>query len=294
MSAVVENPRAITGDNKAPDYAKQVSDRLADEYAYMESAVVEILNEARDLPAEVTDDDIQGRYASNIKRQRDLDARIESLRVAEKEPFLRGGNAVQNFFMGMRGRLFRQNKSDKAGAADVLQARVNAYVQKKADEERHRRQEEERIAREAEDRARREREEQERLAREAEHRAARARKEENAAAAAAEAAQREAEAKRLRDEEERLRAERQAKQADAAAKTADLVRTRTDEGHMVTAKQVPYVEITDEMELDAKLLWPFVKSEHKLQALKAWAKITQHKQKMAGAIIEMRDEAVIR
>jgi len=282
------------GHNEAPDHAKLVTDRLEQDFAEIGRSVTDALEAARALPKEVDSEETQGEYAAVIKRLRDLHGRIEGIREMEKEPYLRGGNAVDSFFGRMKEKLFRKNKNDQAGAADVLQARVNSYVQKKADEERRRREEEARVAREAEERARREREAAERAQREAEEKAARARKAENIEAAEKLAAEARANAERLRDEEERARQQRQETAADASAKTADLVRTRTEQGHMVTAKQVPYVEIVDSMDLDAKTLWAFVKDDAKLAALKTWAKTTQYKKPMKGAIIEMRDEAVIR
>lgn len=285
---------AVIGHNEAPDHAKLVTDRLADEYAEITRSVADALEAARALPKDCDDDDAQGEFAAVIKRLRDLDARVEGIRVVEKEPFLRGGNAVDAFFKGLRAKLFRQNKTDQAGAADVLQARVNAYVQKKADEERRRRQEEERVAREQERVAREAREKAERDQRDAEAKAARARNATNIAAAEEAARKAKADAERLRDEEDRARQERQEKAADASAKTADMVRTRTEQGHMVTARQVPFVEITDEMALNPAVLWAFVKSDAKLAALRSWAKTTQYKQQMPGAVIEMRDEAVVR
>ena len=289
----INDTRGI-GDNAAPDHAKLVTDRLADEYAEITRSVADALEAARSLPKECADDDAQGEFAAVIKRLRDLDARIEGIRISEKEPFLRGGNAVDAFFKGLRAKLFRQNKTDQAGAADVLQTRVNTYVQKKADEERRRRQEEERLAREQERIAREAREKAEREQHEAEQKAARARNAANVAAAEEAARKAKAEAERLRDEEERARQERQERAADASAKTADMVRTRTDQGHMVTARQVPFVEIVDPMKLDIVALWPFVSEDAKLKALRAWAKTTQHRRQMDGAIIEMRNEAIVR
>lgn len=292
--ALANNPRAVIGSNEAPDHAQIVTDRLASEYAEISRSVADALDEARALPREVADDDDQSRFAAAIKRLRDLHVRVEGIREMEKEPYLRGGNAVDSFFGRLKEKLFRKNKNDQAGAADVLQARVDAYVQKKAAEERRRREEEAAKARAEEERLRREAEERERELREADARAARARKEANAEKARAEAAAAEAEARRLREEQEQARQKAQEAAADAAAKTADMVRTRTDGGHMVTARQEPYVEITDEMELDAKALWPFVRSDAKLAALKGWAKAKQYKAQMPGAVIEMRDKAVIR
>ncbi len=276
------------------DYAAETIDQLSRDYGHFEAAVTEVLDQARTLPATVEDDETQGRYAATIKSLRDLNDRIEGVRISEKEPHLRRGNAVDSWFGAMKAKLVRKQKNDKAGAADVLQARVNDYVNRKAAEERRRRDEEARLAREAEDKARREREAAERAAAEAAAKAARARKPENVEKTQQEAAERAAEAARLRDEESRAKEQRQDATADASAKTADLVRTRTDSGHLVTAKREPHVEIIDGMKLDAVALWAFVKDDHKLAALKAWAKITQHKKQMDGAIIEMRDVAVIR
>lgn len=282
------------GHNIAPDNAKLETERLTADYAELARSVADALGEARRLPAEVADEDTQSTYAAVIKRLRDLATRVEGIRELEKEPHLRRGNAVDSFFGALRAKLTAKNKTDAPGAVDVLQKRVNAYVQKKADEERRRREEAERAARAEEARIRNERIAAERAAAEEAARAERARKPENKEAAADAAAAAAAEAERLRDEEDRARQSRQDATIEATAKTADLVRTRTDSGHLVTAKQVPYVEIVDAMKLDPAVLWAFVKDDAKLAALKSWAKTTQYKKPMAGAIIEMRDEAVIR
>ena len=291
--SIFETPAAAAGKN-IPDYAKEEMSRLALEHDVLEQSVKDALEEARALPEQCASEEDQSRFAEVIKRLRDLSGRIEKVRVGEKEPHLRRGTAVDAFFGSMMGRLFRKNKGDKAGAADVLQARLDDYLQRKIAEERRIRQEEERLAREAERAAREEAERLEAQAREAEAKAARARKAENEEKnrAAAEAA--EAEAKRLRDEQELARQRVQEASAASAAKGSDLVRTRTDSGHMVTSRQEPYVEIVDSMELDAAALWPFVREDAKLAALKSWAKTVQYKRQMPGAIIEMRDRAVVR
>ena len=59
-------------------------------------------------------------------------------------------------------------------------------------------------------------------------------------------------------------------------------------------RQVGYAEITVKMKLDAAALWPFIREEHALAALKAWAKTHGYKRSMDGAVVEMRDESVIR
>jgi hypothetical protein len=59
-------------------------------------------------------------------------------------------------------------------------------------------------------------------------------------------------------------------------------------------RQVGYAEIVDKMALDPVALWPFIKEDHALAALKAWAKTSSFKKQMTGAVVEMRDESVIR
>ena len=294
MNALAENPRAVAGNNEAPDYAKEVTERMARDYAALQESLTEALADARTLPKEVNDDGVMGTVAHAVKRLRDVGDRIEAIRVAEKEPFLCGGNAVDSFFGALLAKIARKKKTDPVGAIDVLQARVDDYVNRKAAEERRRREEEARVAREAEEKARSAREAAERAQREAEEKAARARKQENIDLQRQAAREAEAAAQAAREAEERARRQEQDARAAATAKTADLVRTRTDEGNMVTAKQEGYVEVTDYAKLDAKILWDFIKDEHKLAALKQWAKITQHKRQMDGAIIGLRDKAVIR
>lgn len=289
-----DNPRAVAGSNEAPDYAREVTDRMAADYAATAQTVTELLTEARGLPKEVNDDETAGLVANVIRRMRDVFGRLEAFRQKEKEPYMRGAQAVDQYFFGLEEKIEKRKKTDKDGAIDVLSARVHAHNQRKLAEERRRRDEEARIAREAEETARRAAEAAERESREAEEKAARARKAENVEAQQQAAREADERARAAREAEDAAREARRDADADARANAADMVRTRHDGGTMTTMRQVPYVEITDSMELDAKALWPFVKDEHKLMALKAWAKVTQHKKQMAGAIIEFRDDTVIR
>jgi hypothetical protein len=136
--------------------------------------------------------------------------------------------------------------------------------------------------------------EQERLAREATEAAARARKAENIAAHNEEAADHAELAAAAARAAALALNEAAAAELAAKQKPAELTRSRFEEGTLVTMKQVGYVEIVDAALLDLAALRPFIKEEHLLQALRAWAKINSHKKPMAGAIVEMRDEAVIR
>ncbi len=136
--------------------------------------------------------------------------------------------------------------------------------------------------------------EQERLQRDAEAAASRARKAENVAAHEETAADHAELASAAAKTATHALNEAAEAEAAAAAKPAELTRSRFSEGTVVTMKQVGYVEIVDAALLDLNALRPFIKEEHLLQALRAWAKINNHKKPMTGAIVEMRDEAVVR
>lgn len=290
--SIADNPRAVIGDN-VPDYAAEETARLEREYTNLKDEVRDLLDESRKLPTTVEDKDTADSYTATINRFVDLNKKIEGFREAEKTPHLRKERAVDSFFFAEEELLLRRKKGDRPGGADVLNERLHAYNMKRLAEERAERERKEREAREAEAAARRERERVEREAAEAEARARRARSEatrEAAERAAAEA--REAAAKKAA-EEEAARLERQSAEEAARAKPADMIRERHSEG-MNTMRLVWRVTITDEMSLNAVSLWPFVSSDAKEKAAKAWAKTTQHRQTMPGLIIEQVPDTTVR
>jgi hypothetical protein len=295
------NPRAVPGSNEAPDYAKEVTDRLAGEYIGLTNTLAELLDEARAMPKEVTSEADALMLGALIKRLRDLDGRAEGVRVLEKEPYLRGGNAVDSFFNAMRDKIGRRVKTDRkstAGAIDILQARINDFQERRLAEERARREAEERAAREA---ARKAAEEAARIAREAAEKAAaaeRARKAENQAARAAEAAALEEKAAIAR--EQAAQAEEKAEDARIAtlAKPADMTRLRGSDssgaGVTLTTKQEPYAILVDRYKLDMSKLLPFFTDAEIEKALRQWAKTTGFREKMEGAEIGFRNAGVTR
>ncbi|MDO8534110.1 MAG: hypothetical protein Q7S17_05135 [Xanthobacteraceae bacterium] len=290
---IFATPAAAQGTN-VPDYAAEESARLAREFSGLEKDVTDLLAEARALPTTVEDEPTANLYTKTITRFGDLDTRLDKFRESEKLPYLRRGTAVDSFFGRMRERLFRKKKTDKAGGADILHDRLHAYNVKREADERRKREEAERVAREAEEQARLAREKAQREQREAEEKAARARKTANIEEQQRLAREAEERAAAARAAEDEARDIRRDAEAAAAAKPADLVRERHEGGAMNTMKQVPYVEMTDSMALDVVALWPFVKNDAKEAALKAWAKVVQYKKPMAGAIIEYRNETVVR
>jgi flagellar biosynthesis GTPase FlhF len=295
------NPRAVPGSNQAPDYAQQVTDRIAAEYAALTASISALLDEAREMPTVVDDDETALKLGALIKRMRDADSRTEGIRVMEGEPYLRGGNAVNAFFFGWRDKLGKRNKNDraaKAGAVDILQARVNDYQNRKIAEENARLAAERRVAEALAEAAHRKAEQEAQEAREAELKASRARSAASTAAtkAAAEAAQRAAdtaaqEAARLRNEAEEAR-------MAALAKPADIARVRGNDqsgaGVTLTVAQEPYAILTDRSKVDMNLLRPYFTEAEIEKALRGWAKSLGHKVKMDGAEIGFRNKGVTR
>lgn len=282
------------GHNVSPDYAATIADRLGEDYAELVNGVRKLLDEARTMPPAINSDTEMAPVASLIERMRDTASRIKTFHTTEKEPHLRAGQAVDQFFFGWWEKLARRKTTDKAGAADILQARVNDYMQRKLDAERKARAEAEAKARAAEEALRREREEAARKAQEAAAAAERARKQSNIDAHAKRAAEEAEKAAALAAEQARAAQAADDARIDTLAKPADMVRTRLEGGPMVTMRQVPVVVIEDVSLLDLEALRPHIKEEALLQALKAWAKVTGHKKQMAGAVVKMVDEAVVR
>ena len=297
----VLNPRAVPGSNEAPDYAQQVTDRIAEEYREIDTTLTRLLDEARGMPAVVENDDQALLLGALIKRMRDVDSRIESIRTLEGEPYLRGKNAVDSFFFAWRDKIGRRNKNDrsaKPGATDVLQARINDYQNRKIAEENARleaaRRETDRLAQVARDKAAQEA----RDAEEARLKAERARKAETKVAtnAAAEALER---ASDLAAQE----AERTANLAEEArlaalAKPADIARVRgndaTGAGVTLTVAKENYVILTDRTKVDLEALRPYFTDMEIEKALRGWAKATSFRTTMPGAEVGSRHKGVTR
>jgi len=282
---------SLTENTNRPDQGKATADQLARDYAELAASVTTLLDEARELPALCESDEVMGQYAKVIKRLRDLTARIGAYHDAEKEPFLRGGQAVDRFFFGLWERCAKRNRTDKPGAADVLQGRVDAYMIAKAEAERRKREDEARRARQAEEAARREAEQAEQARREAEAKAARTRNEERLRLANAASVAAAEQARISREAEEKAAEVRREAELQAMAKPADLAGTRVSDDTKVTLRREYYAEVTDVSQLDGLTLWPFVSDEAKAQALRRWAQVTQHKRQMSGAAVGYREKS---
>lgn len=291
---LTDNPRAVAGDNLATDYAKQVTERLTDEYNALVENVSAALDEARKLPATVDDEPTASMFTEVISRLRALRKRVDGIREAEKEPHLTSERAIDSFFFTLMEKLERRKKTDRVGAIDVLHERLNKYNLRRLEEERKRRDEELRIRREEEERAAEARRKAEEAEREALAKAARARKQESIDATSKAAAEAAARASEAAEAAAKAAEDRREAAAQASAKSADLVRERHDSGSLNTMRQVGYAEIIDSSKLDAIALFPFIKEDAKASALRLWAKTTQYRKQMEGAAIGFRDETIVR
>lgn len=297
MSNTDQNPRAVIGDNKAPNYAQQVTEALQRDYAESVAALSKLLEEARAVREKtptVTDDEEMGERARIVKSFRDTASRLEAFRVAEGEPHFRAKQATDGFFFGLIDKCLRRDRKAKPGAADILAAEIDDYQQRKlAAEQERRRLEAERLAREAREKAAAE-EKARREAEEARLAAERARKPETKAEKADAAEQAQAAASAAISASAAAEARAEDAYVETLARPADIVRTRVDEGPLVTMQQVGYAEIEDDAKLDMAKLWPFISIDAKEKALRAWAKSTGYRQQMTGAAIGHRNKSAVR
>lgn len=298
------DPRLQVGANFPPlarsiaaeegDFAAVTTAFLEDEYARQPQIVAALLEEAREIPKTIEDDATKARVVPLIKRLRDTAKAIEAFHSKEKQPYLRGGQAVDQFFFGLVDKLARRAKTNNPGAADVLNARLTDYDNRKLAEERARREreaaEQARLAREAQEKADREA----RQAEEARLAAERARKPETIAVkgeaargqeAAADAAKVEATVSTARAEEAHIA---------TLAKPADIMRSRGADGTLSTMGQEKYAEVVDRTKLDMEALWPFLPLKAIEQALTAWAKVHDYRKTMDGAEVGRRNRSVVR
>lgn len=299
MSTEPTNQQPGIGHNlpaDAPDYAKLEVERLSADYGALSETVDGLLAEALALQATIEDDDTKGKVTSLIKRLRDATKRIEAFHDSEKQPWFRRGQGVDQFFFGLWDRCARRPgpKTNKPGAADVLQARLTDYDNRVLAREQERRRQEAELAR---------------------REAAKI-----AAAAAAAAAQAEADrlaAERARNAERIVEKTAVAEQSESAAaaaqaeadvtkdrateahiatlaRPAEIMRRRGDDGTLSTVQREPYAVVTDAAVMDKATLWPFISLDAKEKALRAWAKTTGHTTQMSGAEIGHRNRSVVR
>ncbi len=263
------------GDNIDAPYGTSITERLEQDYGELLGKAKILLDEAKEMPSVVESAIDVAVVADLIKMMRDAAARAEHHRVAEKEPYLRDGDAVHTFFTKRAIEpLDRERKN--------LQARLDAYKQRQLAEERQRR------AAEAAE-ARRQQQEAQKAREEAEAAARRARSIETQTA-------RQIEAATARVEDDMATAKAEEKTLATMATAGSMVRERFEGERpgQVTMRKVPVVFIEDASKLDLEALRPYLKEEHLLSALRQWAKATNYASEMPGATVGMRETTMVR
>lgn len=284
------------------DFAAVVTAFLNEEYGKHEGIVAELLAEATALMRDpvtgelkrINDNDTKDKVKSLIKRMRDEAKALEAFHEKEKTPYLRGGQAVDQRFFGWIDKLARRAKTNRPGAADILNDELTDYDTRVLEAERERRRQ---IAAEEARKAQEAQAEADRLAREAEQRrleAERARKPEiveqkqevakTIAVAAGEA----------RVEAAIVAGKAEAAHIDTLAKPADIMRQRGADGTLSTMKTEPFAVVEDESQLDKERLWPFIPLAAKEQAFRAWAKNTGYTQQMDGGRCGKKPKSEVR
>jgi hypothetical protein len=299
-----DNPREIIGGNFPPlarsiaaeegDFALVTTAFLEEEYAKQGPIVTALLDEARDVPKVIEDADTKAKVASIIKRMRDQAKLLAAAHSKEKQPYLRGGQAVDQFFFGLVDKLTRRAKTNNPGAADVLNNRLTDYDNRVLAAEQAKRQREAdeaaRLARLAQQKAA-----EEAAAAEAARLAAeRARKPETVAEKTTVAVAQEQVADQAKVEAVVTTAQAHEAHIATLAKPADIMRTRGEDGTLSTMGTEKYAEIVDRTLLDKEKLWPYIKQDAIASALTQWSKFTDYNQQMPGAAIGRRNRSVVR
>jgi hypothetical protein len=269
-----ENPRAVAGgnlSNDAPDFAKMEVERLTDDYGQLGVTVSGLLDEAAAIPERIEDDETKGRVASLIKRMRDATKRIEGFHDLEKQPSLRRGQGVDQYFFGLWDKIAKRAKANRDGAADVLQRRLTDYdVRKLAEEQERRRKIAEETAR-VERLAIAEREKAEREAREKTEAAERARVPAKIEEKTFDAAKAAAMAAAARVEETVAAAAAEEAHVATLARPADIMRQRGDDGTLSTMGTEKFAELFDRSIVDLEKLRPHFAFADLEKALRGYA-----------------------
>jgi flagellar biosynthesis GTPase FlhF len=239
------------GDNVRPLIS---TDELAVDYRDDPISVLEM--RARECPAVIEDDATYGTWQDLLADLNSETKKLEGLRVTVKDPFLRACGTVDGFFNGLKQRV--------AQAGGPVTSVCRAYMQRKADAERRKREEE----------ARKLREEQER--REAEARVAQERADKLKREGLKQQAQEQADL--AAREANRLANEATAREEQARAKSADLGRTRSATGTLGSLKDTWAFEILDIDAIKGAPLWPYIPRAVKETAIGAWLKANAPKE----------------
>lgn len=301
------NPRAQIGGNDPPlwavlrsfaaeeNFSQTVTDYLNEEYKPFDEPFERLLAEAREIAAlkVLPDKETRDKVPPLMKRIRDLAAKFDAFHTKEKEPYLRGGQAVDQKFYGKIDKLARRQRTNKPGAYDFLQAMLTDYDNAVLAAEQARR---EQVAAEERRRAQAAADEAAaavRAAEEARLAAERARKPETIEAKTVVAQTAAEEAIGARADASVAIGRAEDAHIATLAKPADIMRERLDDGTMSTMGQETYAELLDKDLVDKAALWPYIGVKEIEKALRAWAKATDYRKEMPGAKVGRKNKSKV-
>jgi hypothetical protein len=252
-----------------------IAERLESDFSALLAAATDELSAAEALPEVVGTAADLAEVAAAIVKLRDLAARAESHRRAEKEVWLRGGEAVDAFF-------FKRLRDPLDLKRRILTRRLDTFKQRQLAEERARR------GAEAVE-AKWQQQEAARLSAEAETAVHRARSSESKS-------QREEEAAAARVESDLANTRATDSALAAKTKPGRMVgeHFEGERSGLVTLRRQEMVIVDDASKLDLETLRPYFKEENLLPVLRAWAKATGFAREMPGATIAVREATVVR
>lgn len=255
----MENEIAPLGHNNPPSDEELLREHLLEVTTKGRGRYDELLLAVSRMPKECTTEEEAGKFADMVKLLKACEKDFESTRVNQKEPYLKLERAVDGFFKAYTEKL--------GNAAKLAKAPIDAYLKRKADEERRQR----------EETARQAREEATRLEQEAQAQAA----------ASMPAMAEETLTEAAIQDEVAAKAEKAAE-----AKPAELSRTRSGYGSVASLRTTWVGEITDRDKLDKAALWNLIPTDVLQKAVNAYVKMGGRS--LAGANIFEKSEAQIR
>jgi regulator of protease activity HflC (stomatin/prohibitin superfamily) len=237
---------SLIGDNRPPRdllTGDALQEQLRDEHLPVIMRKDQLLEAYNRMPGEITDAATAGKAADFIKQITACIKAADSARVGAKEPYLEGGRAVDGFFKAVTNPLDYTKQ--------LVNRRLTVWQQRVEAEERARRMEEERLAREAAEAKRREAEAAAQAARDAR--------------ALDDAILREAAAKQAEADAAKAA-------AAAAAKPAELSRTRGEYGSLASLRTDWVFDNLDRDALDLEALRQHFPSDGLEKAVRAFIK----------------------
>src|SRR5579863_6554184 len=120
------NTTPSIGDNTQVSFFEMETDRLRQEYGYLEDTVAAHIAESESITV-INDQKGKDFVTAHIKKMRETYKRILGVHEAEKAPHLERGRATDGVFFGLMDKLGRRDKKAKPGEADRLNAILTDY-----------------------------------------------------------------------------------------------------------------------------------------------------------------------